>query len=272
RRRAGELHGLPAGGSRGHARYRRQRALHRLRRFPPRLSDRRPAGRQRAARPVQRQALCAVLHHQARRRRHRRLRRHQAAEVRRQLRPRRASPSPLREGEGRRPDQQGNENMTSYLLAGPAEEPVSLAEARAFLKVDADNEDALITTLIGAARLHVEGVTGKALVAQSWRKVIHAWPESRRVRLPVGPVSAIAAINAVAESGASQEIGLEAFSLDGDMLLVPDVVMGMPRLQSRQGIEIDYVAGFGDAAEDVPADLRTALLGLVAHWHEHRDT
>lgn len=162
--------------------------------------------------------------------------------------------------------------MTSYLLAGPAEEPVSLAEAKAFLKVDDDAEDGLITTLIGAARLHIEGVTGRALVAQSWRKVIHAWPESRMVRLPVGPVSAIAAINAVDESGASHEIGLEAFSLDGDMLVVPAVVMGMPRLQSRQGIEIDYLAGFGDAAEDVPADLRTALLGLVAHWHEHRDT
>lgn len=59
--------------------------------------------------------------------------------------------------------------MTSCLLAGPAEEPVSLAEAKGFLKVDDTAEDGLITTLIGAARLHVEGVTGRALLAQSWR-------------------------------------------------------------------------------------------------------
>src|SRR5690606_39266484 len=133
--------------------------------------------------------------------------------------------------------------MTSYLLAGPGEEPVSLAEAKAFLKVDDEAEDGLITTLIGAARLHIEGVTGKALMAQSWRKVIDALPGSRSVRLPVGPVGAISAINAIDESGASHEIGLDAFSLDGDMLVVPAVVLGMPRLQSRQGIEIDYVAG-----------------------------
>ena len=29
--------------------------------------------------------------------------------------------------------------------------------------------------------------------------------------------------------------------------------------------------GFGEAPADVPADLRQALLGLVAHWFEHRD-
>jgi uncharacterized phiE125 gp8 family phage protein len=40
---------------------------------------------------------------------------------------------------------------------------------------------------------------------------------------------------------------------------------------SPQGIEIDYVAGYGSAADEVPADLRQAVLLLIAHWHEHRD-
>jgi len=161
--------------------------------------------------------------------------------------------------------------MTSYLLAGPAEEPVSLAEARAFLKADADNEDALITTLIGAARLHVEGVTGKALLAQSWRIVLDAWPESRAIRLPVTPLLSVTAITATDRNGASHELALGPFLADGDRLLVPRSVPGMPMLQERQGIEIDYVAGFGLEPEDVPADLRQAMLGLVAHWFEHRD-
>ena len=54
RRRPGHADGLPAGRGRGHARHRRRRHPHRLRRFPPRLSDGRPAGCQRAARPVSR--------------------------------------------------------------------------------------------------------------------------------------------------------------------------------------------------------------------------
>lgn len=161
--------------------------------------------------------------------------------------------------------------MTSYLLAGPAEEPVSLVEAKAFLKVDDVAEDALITTLIGAARLHVEGVTGKALLAQSWRVVLDHWPENGLVKLPVSPLQSVTAISATDDNGASHDIGLGQFGSEPDRLLVPVVVVGMPALQERGGIEIDYVAGFGTEPEDVPADLRQAVLGLVAHWHEHRD-
>lgn len=161
--------------------------------------------------------------------------------------------------------------MTSYLLAGPASEPVSLAEARAFLKVDDTAEDGLIATLIGAARLHVEGVTGRALLLQSWRIVLDDWPESGAVRLPVTPFYDVTAISAVDEHGASHDIGLGQFLSGPEHLLVPRVVVGMPVLQERCGIEIDYRAGYGTGTEDVPPDLRQAVLCLVAHWFEHRD-
>ena len=161
--------------------------------------------------------------------------------------------------------------MTSYLLAGPAEEPVSLAEAKAFLKVDDNAEDGLITTLIGAARLHIEGVTGRALMAQSWRIVLDGWPDNGVVRLPVSPLISVTGILATDDHGGSHELALAQFLSEPDRLIVPRVVVGMPMLQPRQGIEIDYVAGYGTEPEDVPGDLRQALLGLVAHWHEHRD-
>lgn len=161
--------------------------------------------------------------------------------------------------------------MISYLLAGPAEEPVSLVEAKAFLKVDDTAEDGLVTTLIGAARLHVEGVTGRALVAQSWRLVLDDWPDTGVVKLPVTPLLAVTGISATDANGASHEIGLAQFGSEPDRLIVPRVVVGMPTPQERGGIEIDYVAGFGTDPGDVPADIRQAILGLVAHWHEHRD-
>ncbi|MFK4812753.1 hypothetical protein ACI3KW_21370 [Devosia sp. ZW T5_3] len=161
--------------------------------------------------------------------------------------------------------------MISYLLAGPAEEPVSLVETKGFLKVDDIADDALITTLIGAARMHVEGVTGRALLAQSWRVVLDAWPESRVVKLPVSPFIAVTEINAVDGAGALHAIPLAQFLGEPDRLLLPRSVAGMPLLRERQGIEIDYVAGFGTEPSDVPADIRQALLVLVGYWFEHRD-
>lgn len=161
--------------------------------------------------------------------------------------------------------------MTSYLLAGPAEEPVSLAEAKAYLKVDDSAEDGLITTLIGAARLHVEGVTGQALLAQSWRVVLDAWPENRMVKLPVTPFMAVTEIMAYDDNGGGHAVPLAQFLSEPDRLLLPDAVAGMPALRARQGIEIDYVAGFGTEPAAVPADIRQALLVLVGYWHEHRD-
>lgn len=161
--------------------------------------------------------------------------------------------------------------MTSYLLAGPAEEPVSLAEAKAFLKVDDTAEDGLITTLIGAARLHVEGVTGQALLAQSWRIVLDDWPDTHMVRLPVTPFMAVTEITAYDEAGGGHAVPLAQFLSEPDRLLLPPSIAGMRTLRARQGIEIDYVAGFGTEPGDVPADIRQALLVLVGYWYEHRD-
>lgn len=164
--------------------------------------------------------------------------------------------------------------MISYLLAGPAEEPVSLAEARAFLRLDSEAEDGLVSTLVAAARLHVESVTGRALVNQSWRLVLDAWPTDCVVTLPVSPLVSLTAITAYDEDGDDHPLPMAQFEAAAGVtparLILPRTVAGMPVLRERFGIEVDYVAGFGEA-DDVPSDLKRGVLALVAHWFEHRD-
>lgn len=161
--------------------------------------------------------------------------------------------------------------MTSYLLAGPAVEPITLAQAKAFLKVDDEAEDALIETLIAASRMHVEGVTGRALIEQSWRLVLDGFPTSGIVRLPVSPLIAVTAITVTSEDAESEELSLDGFTGQGDQLVVPKSVLGRSFNPQRGGIEIDYKAGFGADSGDVPADIKQAMLGLIAHWYEFRD-
>ncbi|HEY8595633.1 MAG TPA: head-tail connector protein [Devosiaceae bacterium] len=165
--------------------------------------------------------------------------------------------------------------MTSFLLAGPSGEPVTLAEAKAFLRVDGSDEDSLVTTLIAAARIHIESVTNRALLTQQWRLTLDAWPASRIVHLPVGPLVSVDAITAHDLEGTPVPVPLAQFQPEtGAMparLFLPAAVAGMPVLRTSAAIEIDYTAGYGGDSADVPADLRQALLGLVAYWFEHRD-
>ncbi len=165
--------------------------------------------------------------------------------------------------------------MTSYLLAGPAEEPLSLAQSKAFLRVDTDAEDALIGTLITAARLHVESLTGRALLAQSWRLVLDAWPCDRVVTLPVGPMLSLTAITAYEADGDDHAVPLGQFLPETDVsparILLPREMVGMPAIRERRGIEIDYVAGFGNEPDAVPSDLLQAMRVLIGYWFEHRD-
>ena len=136
--------------------------------------------------------------------------------------------------------------MTSTLIAGPGEEPVTLAEAKAFCRIDGSDEDALASALIAAARLQVESLTGRALVTQTWRLSTSCAP--RLVELPVIPAASLVE----APDGAV---------LQGDAVLLVEPV---------DELTVDYTAGYGDAA-DVPSDLKQAVLTLVAYWYENRD-
>ena len=160
--------------------------------------------------------------------------------------------------------------MISYLLAGPAEEPVALVDAKAFLRLDDTAEDGLITTLISAARLHVESVTGRAMLLQSWRLVLDAWPTERSIALPVGPVTELTALTVFDADDEAHELDIGQFSVQAGRLMLPRS-LDAPALREKLGLEIDYVAGHGAEATAVPADLKQACLVLVGYWFEHRD-
>lgn len=165
--------------------------------------------------------------------------------------------------------------MTAYLLSGPAAEPVSLDDAKAWLKLDTDDEDALVTTLVTAARLHVEGTTGRALLTQSWRLVLDDWPQVGLVRLPVAPLQSLTAITAYDINGDPVTLATDGVLWDAQaapsLLYLPAGFGDEVILRPFQGVEIDYVAGYGTDPTEVPATLRQALLLLVAYWFEHRD-
>jgi uncharacterized phiE125 gp8 family phage protein len=156
----------------------------------------------------------------------------------------------------------------------PAIEPVSLAEAKLHLRIDHADEDALVQSLIQAARAHLELVLSRAFITQGWRYLRDAWPEARELRLPLSPVQSVASVIVHAADGSTATLDPASLVLDGAdsqsrLVLAASAARPMPG-RAANGLEINFTAGHGAAAADVPAALRHAILLLVAHWYESR--
>lgn len=156
-----------------------------------------------------------------------------------------------------------------------AVEPISLVEAKAHLRLDGDAEDAWLERAIAVARLHGETETQRSFVT---RQITATWTEADLPRaggmsllgpppaslaLPRGPVQAIVAVKSrgVAVAGSRYELRRVGTV---DFATFPG---GLPALP----LEVTYGAGYGDDAEDVPADLRFAMLAHVASLYRFRE-
>lgn len=166
--------------------------------------------------------------------------------------------------------------MTFTTLVPPAAEPVSLADAKAYLRVGHDGEDELVVSLIAAARSRIEAQTGLAMIERSLRVTLDRWTcgtvETRRVQLPVRPVASLTAVRVFDKTGAPATV-TERFAPEaGHSGKLVWAAGGFPWPRQRmRGIEIDYVAGFGSEPGDVPAGLALAVKRLAAHGYQARD-
>lgn len=168
--------------------------------------------------------------------------------------------------------------MPAILLEPPASEPISLTEAKNFLRVEHDADDALIGALIAAARGQVESATRRVLITQTWRIALDRWPKSEhnrpaRIVAPVTPLRALIAARVLAADGTPAALDTDAFTLN--TIAAPGVIaferanVAEPG-RALAGIELDVSAGYGEAAS-VPAPLVQAIRLLVARAYEHRD-
>jgi uncharacterized phiE125 gp8 family phage protein len=164
--------------------------------------------------------------------------------------------------------------MGFELITPPASEPVSLDEAKAHLRVDHDDEDALIARLVRTARETAERHTGRAFITQGWRLWRDCWPASRTLEIPRPPLIAVSAVTAYGRSGAEIAVSSDAYIVDSASVpgrLVLKETASLPvDLAEANAISVAFQAGYGANAADVPAAIRNAILSLVAHLYEAR--
>lgn len=161
--------------------------------------------------------------------------------------------------------------MTIYPITQPVAEPLTLAEAKAHLRLDGTAEDLTVTQLIRTARDHLERTTGLCLISRRLRAAVESVSEDGVIQILKGPVQTLDAIALYDGRGTPSTLAtaLCRFTRDGPPTAI-SLPAGLDPARFENGIEIDFTAGFGEAGTDVPDSLRRALLLHVAVMFDYR--
>lgn len=183
---------------------------------------------------------------------------------------------------------------TVKVTSAPASSPVSLAEVKAWLRIDTSDEDALLASLIGAATDAAEQYTRRAFINQTIRLTVdlassrlddmlgdgvYDLPVSalfgdmpQVIELPRPPVSSITSVTTYNTAGTSSTFASSNYSLnaDGTRLYLNQGCSWPSDLRPIAACEILYVAGYGASASSVPQAIKTAILMHIAHLYESR--
>lgn len=192
-----------------------------------------------------------------------------------------------------------NVKFSNKRTVDPTVEPVTAEQLDAHLRGDgvlASEEGDLLETLITAAREYVEEFTRRALITQTYTLIMDQWPtigndglgwwdgvrdgsismgQQGYVELPIGELQSVTSVTTYDDDNSATVFASSNYFLDtnatpGQLILNTGITWPV-FTRTRNGIEIVYVAGYGDQATDVPGALRVAIKQLAAHWYENRE-
>jgi len=179
--------------------------------------------------------------------------------------------------------------MPLQIVTPPANEPVSLLEAKQHLRVDGDDDDLLIGSLITAARQAAETQTGRQLITARWKLVLDAFPgpslmqsapgasfslPSHAILLAKCPVQSVVSIEYLDMNGTTQAMPASDYVLDAacePARLTP--VFGKtwpPTLPQIGVVSVTFDAGYGTASA-VPEGLKSWIKLRVGSLYGHRE-
>lgn len=163
------------------------------------------------------------------------------------------------------------------LLEAPATTPVTLTEVKDQLRVEHTDDDTLINRLISVAVAYtdVQGALGHAMISQKWGQWIDSTPPAS-VKLILGPVIQVNAVKYYDTNGDLQTDTLTNYEVTGTSFasyVSPKEGFNWPETQDRSdAIRIEYTIGYGETTADIPETLRHALMMLIGHWYDNRET
>jgi uncharacterized phiE125 gp8 family phage protein len=157
-----------------------------------------------------------------------------------------------------------NGSFTGYavqLSTGTVTEPITLAEAKEYARIDGFSEDALITSLIKMARVHCESYMGKSIVLKT--VTIDSFTFPYQFQMPYGPLTN--------EANVSKCVTIDENNVETPLQYRVNAGL-FPKLFILGGAQsykfkLVYTAGF----TTVPEDIKLAIKMMVNTLYERRE-
>ena len=164
-------------------------------------------------------------------------------------------------------------------VAGPAVEPLTVAEAKLHLRVDISDDDAYIGTLITAAREWVENYLDRTLITTQLILRAAEFPteELELARPPMvasGTATAVVITYTLADTTtatlSTALYRVDRTSTPGNVAPIINGTWPSDVIEDANAVAVTYYAGYGPTSASVPATIRHACLMLVGHWYDRR--
>ena len=137
-------------------------------------------------------------------------------------------------------------------------------------------EDDLLEALIATAREYCEGFQNRAYITQKWELWMDGFPSRDFIRVPKPPLQSVEAVKYYGTDNTEYEMLVTDYFVDiksepGRLALTYSASWPTTTLRPVNAVCVEFTAGYGDAATDVPKRVNHAMLLLIGHWWEHRE-
>lgn len=149
----------------------------------------------------------------------------------------------------------------------PGEVPVSLNEARSWLRLGPSIDDAVVAQLLRAATGICEAYIGQWLIVRAAEEVLPL--RGGTARLTARPVIAVEAATLLAAEGSETELAAADYRLVREQGGAVRLVVAAPGDADR--VRITYRAGLAEGANAVPEAIRQGIVRMTQHLHDARD-
>lgn len=137
-------------------------------------------------------------------------------------------------------------------------------------------EDDLLTALITAAREDCEDFQNRQYITATWELWLDSWPNKDYITIPRPPLQSITSIKHYGTDNTEYTLAAADYFVDeksepGRVVLAYGKSWPSTTLRPANGICIEFKAGYGDDAADVPKVVKQAMLLIIGHLNENRE-